>query len=159
MNKFVYLCVSLLTLHSEVCSGSLANWETMQHYYHTLVSNISSIPPAISENDLCHSYWQKTRTNIRKIVLGHDPNFLRNEITGTMVRTGMSIVQAYEICFLTECASDEVKNMIQGFQDTNFGHLPKECEVFKCSSSTLGHLFYAAQTIDLMEQHVAEDQN
>lgn len=133
--------------------NSLENWNSMQSIYQELYNTLSSNDYQIQNDIVCHPYWEKTKKNIQKIVLGqYNPFFLQDyDIQNNMVRTGMTVIQAYELCFLQDCISNKTKNILSRFRDTSFGNLPKECWVLSCSSSTLGHLFYAARTTDLMD--------
>lgn len=155
MNKHAFFALVLITAHLfTCCASSLENWCNMQDRYQDLLKNLSSNPRQSTEDDLCHPFWRKIRANIQSVVQGpYNPNFLTvGEISGTMVRSGITVTQEYELCFLTECVADKTRKLLANFQDTSFGNLPKECSALQCSSNTLGHLFYAARTVELMKK-------
>jgi putative sugar O-methyltransferase len=139
---------------SQAESSSRANWKKMQTYYSELLTTLASKKDGLSDSDMCKPYWQSIRPNIQKLVEGaFNPNFLNHQdVFHNMVRSGMGSVQDYELCFLKECVSKSTKEKLQRFQDTRFSNLPVECSAFNCSVNTLGNLFYAARTVDLMEE-------
>lgn len=148
-----YFLTSCILFNTITALSSAEIWQEMQHHYTALQKALSSANTHFSEKELCHPYWQNTKANIQKIVQGsYNPDFLNvPAISSTMVRSGMTIAQEYELCFLNECVNDRTKKFIAAYRDAQFGKLPKECAAFQCSSNTLGHLFYAARTIELMD--------
>lgn len=149
--KYTLISILLLT-HLISCSNSIENWKNMQYYYQVFLDAAKNHLAA--ENALCHQNWQNLRPNIQKIINGqYKPDFFSTpEINCTMIRSGMGVGQQYELCFLTECISSKIKNLVATFQDTTFGNLPKECQKLNCSNNTLGHLFYAARTLESIDK-------
>lgn len=118
----------------------------MQEEYRELKKQESS-----SRTSLYHPYWQQLQPKLCHLIMGQPKqDFLQNDntIAGNMVRLTHNIGQKYEEMYLTHCVSPQTKQDLLRSKDTKFGSLPKDSKEFKCSISTLGHLFYAAKILE-----------
>jgi len=124
------------------------HWNQMQIEYEMLCNK--GAPFLYKDSYLCHPHWIKAKNNIKQIISGPaNPHFVRNQIiSNEMVRGGIKSPQIYEISYLKECLSPETKLLLNRFNDTDLVGLTKECKEFNCSTNTLGHLFYAAKSLE-----------
>lgn len=154
MKKDLYIAIISLALYPFATNSSPEIWRDMQHLYGKLSTFIASYTSISSIDDYCHPHWKELRKHLSTLIMGpYNPRFLNDRyISGSMVRSGMNIPQQYELCMLQECLSPTTKQLISTYQDVSFSNIPRECTAFNCSTNTLGHLYYAARTIDLMDR-------
>lgn len=133
----------------------LNNWQDMQFQYQQLNLALENAGLKDLEKKYCGTYWQEQKNKLNKIILGPanfqiwKENFLIND----MVRTGIHLTQLYEQCFIKHCISYDILKKIKAYKDTDFNSFPFECREFNCSTNTLGHLFFAAKTLDRALQY------
>lgn len=89
---------------------------------------------------------------MRDIILGQpDRYFVRHYcISNAIVRSGMSVVQAYELLYLKDCISKKTKEKLAQVHESDLLGLDKCCQEYTCSSNCLGHLYYAAKVLEAM---------
>lgn len=94
--------------------------------------------------------WAQARVKMRSVIEGQPNAHVLREpfIGGTMVRTGFEYPQRYEVAYLKYCTRKETYDTLKAIPETDFGDLSKECAEFKCTTNTLGHLFYAARVLE-----------
>ncbi|BDC34784.1 hypothetical protein Noda2021_07420 [Candidatus Dependentiae bacterium Noda2021] len=125
-------------------------WHDMQATYVKTVDQLTLDGLLDQESNYCHDIWKSTKAEIKTILLGStDRYFARHYcVWNTMVRRGMSPVQAYEILFLKDCISPSTKSLLARYHEPDFLGLEKTCREFNCSTNALGHLFYAAKVFE-----------
>jgi len=105
--------------------------------------------PNSSANPWVHPRWASHQKLFEKIIRdGISEYFLDDPlIRSTMVRRGWTSVQKYEEKYLLNCY---FKNDLQHFCESRVGGPALESRVLRCSSNTLGHLFYLVR---IWERH------
>lgn len=133
-----------------IFADAIEIWNQMQKDYTNLCNVLDKNGYVKQEKLLSHSCWRDNKSKIKNFILGPIcQDFVTNSIIGgAMVRRGFDIPQVYEVCFLKHCISAFTLNLLKKYNDTDFVGLPRECKDFNCSTSTLGHLFYAAKVLE-----------
>ena len=128
-------------------------WEKMQREYTSLCQNLAITHADEQEKQYNHTFWMGIKNQMKGLILGKpQKNLLQHSaISGQMVRTGIRETQQYEICFLKKCLTEKTNVLLNQFSETSFSRLAKECHEFNCSTNTLGHLFYAAKSLEQFE--------
>lgn len=158
--------IVILTLIASIFQYSLSSnsfqvaWNGMQNRYKELVSSLYDQNLMHLETNYCHPYWKEQKNLLKTILLGPADAecFTKNPIQGTMVCSGFSDYQIYELDYLTSCISEKTASHIFEYKDTPFPQIPFECAMLNCSSNTLVHLYYAAHVLEHMQkpQHIVE---
>ena len=125
-------------------------WSLMQNEYQQLCSQAEKKDWL----EYCHPTWQKTKKEINTLLngLSHDQILNETVIRHMMVRTGFSLPQEFEFCYLKECISNKTKQKISKFYETDFGNFPREGREFNCTTNTLAQLFFAAKILERTEE-------
>jgi FkbM family methyltransferase len=140
-------------IDSRVRTGGELNdqWSQMQ----TSLKTALSVELRHNETtNLCHPSWQQFRAQVQAYLLGPEmPMPLSHPIVvGTMVRGGRTESQHYEETYLRHCVGDSTRLLIESYMDVEYSNLQKECLEGRCSTNTLGHLYYAARLHDALDQ-------
>jgi hypothetical protein len=154
MNKkiFLWFCIFLLPNHILQANSPWYNWKIMQSRYHNMIHHLSQ--EKIFTGNLYKGSWHKFKNDLRQMIYGSipkDKNFWCKSSIGTMNRDGFNKPQEYEQYYLLHCLSEKNFQTIQSYNDTNFTLMGFTCRTFNCSTNTLGHLYYAAQTLEKEE--------
>ncbi|HLH52263.1 MAG TPA: glycosyltransferase [Verrucomicrobiae bacterium] len=125
------------------------HWKQMQAEYHGVCSALDQSGANRNEEGFVHPSWRQFKSRIRTLLLGApNKNFLDDPtLSDTMVRRGFRVSQEFELTYLQHCLSDRTRNPLSTFRDADVP-LPRECKALNCSTNTLGHLFYAAKTLE-----------
>jgi len=140
--KYIFLIMCLITSAANTQSFETI-WFDMQSKYNNLKNKFSTLRDL---DKYSTDYWKTTAKNFDNLIQGvPDINFLNNYNVGeAMVRTDYCRIQKFEECYLENCLSDKTKSIIKNFKDNDKDLLQKK-STLNCSSSTLGHLFYASK--------------
>lgn len=151
VKKIALISIALIFIRSHPSTSSFdMQWKHMQNEYKKLCNSLNEQHLYEKEKQYVHPYWQTTKEEIKKFILGApERNFLGNwDIGYNMVRRQMGVAQSYEICYLEHCISEQTRNQLALFTESDFGLLDKDCFQFNCSSNTLGHLYYVAKVLE-----------
>ncbi len=155
MKKFIYslICTQFLIFNYLFSDNSNFDilWLDMQIKYLNLDNKFSNQDLKKSENKFFTNYWLSLKDPIRNLIIGNsNKNFLGTPgLSNAMVRGlhgEFGLEQRFEECYLTNCLSSNTQLKIKKIQDCDL--LPRTSKLFNCSTSTLGHLFYAAKIIE-----------
>ena len=146
--------ILILTILFEVASIHVTiadhTWIDMQQQYHALSHELYKQTYPIDKN-FCHPIWITYRNEIKNIIFSSaGANFIKHgSISGSMIRGPQhTVVQDYELAYLTYCLKAETKKLIFSYQDQTFLPIPRDCLELHCSNNTLGHLYYAANLLE-----------
>ncbi len=158
MNKKTLCFIVLFQLYAfnlQAFRSFEESWNNTQTNYLQLRTSLKTL--ALDESRFSHPFWLETQKKLHAIVMGPaNPNVLKEQIIQhTMVRMGFSTTQAYEESYLLKSLSPQTTQLIKSFKDIDFPFLPRECSALNCSSSSLGHLFYAAKTLEAWKEDKA----
>lgn len=155
MNRKKQLCVALLVL----CTFSIAahknfnrKWQLMQCAYNQICTHFAKVTETQDAN-YCHDHWLRAKKNLRHFLMGA-PNqeYLKHPVlAGNMVRSGIGITQHYEVNYITYCLSPNTYALIKKACNSPHDNLPRECAELNCSTNSLGHLFYAAKILEILD--------
>lgn len=146
--KLSVLCLLLVVQIQASNIESL--WRKMQKKYKSLINYLHTTGLDRLENNYCHDVWKTTKKDVRDIILGQPDRYFARHfcISNTMVRHGLSGVQAHELLYLRDCISQKTKEKLDQFHESDLLGLDRCCKEFNCSSNSLGHLYYAAKVIE-----------
>lgn len=146
------LCLCMLNLKAS--HSFEESWNIARESYLKLCKSLQAL--SCDEEKYMHPFWLETQKKLRSIVLGQaNPHILIEPVMiHTMVRIGFSAPQIHEELYLLKCISPQTKELLKQLDDvdTKF-FLPQESYRFQCSTSTLGHLFYAAKTLEAFKSN------
>lgn len=137
-------------------SGTSFNehWHDMQERYRDLRIQLQARGHSAGEAGLVHPSWQAAAAEIQAFLLGPPQSnpLAQRHLQGMMVRQGMTVSQEFELTHLTRCLPSNLAARLATFRDTHLGALPRECKALDCSVNTLGHLYYAAVSLERSQQ-------
>lgn len=113
----------------------------------------------MSTDDLISPVWHRFRAPIAQALVG-PPNrgILRtSSIESSMLRLGRTRTQDFEERYLTKCLTSEVRARMTRCTEAFLGPIPQESSIFKCSTNTLGHLFYLGRVLSHFPLGVLSD--
>lgn len=127
--------------------GLKGDWSDMQG---SLKGALAVEPRSGETTDRCHPSWQQFREQVRAFLFGPEtPTPLSHPIiAGAMVRGGRTESQQYEETYLRYCVGATTRLLVESYVDVPYSNLQRECLDGRCSTNTLGHLYYAARLHD-----------
>ena len=156
--KHTYFIVLLLTACTKFGFASFADlWMNMRREYKQLYTTFCE-DPAFKKEIFYHPFWQKTTDEIRRFILGPPRNnFLHQPaISSTMVRSiaggALDVGQYHELCYLNHCVKSETRRLIKKFNEPAIGNMIITCPEYRCSTNSLGQLYYAARIVEKVQE-------
>ena len=143
---------SHMTTTSPTAYGDFpTQWKRMQDVYHELLRHMESDGTDRWDPAFVHPHWKDACHAIMNVLDGvPNSNLLANPVIArTMVRQGFTVSQEYEVTYIKHCLRRQTYDKLMSYREPAFGNLEMTCPELRCSTNTLGHLFYAAKASEL----------
>lgn len=147
----IKIVVFLLTVSSNIFSIDDFDtaWNRMQIEYQSMLNQLSQTDASFFGR-LVHPDWRGKSNQVKSFLLGKvDKKFLQNSVLkSSMVRHGYAKEQVFEENYLSLSQNSQVKEILKSFKEVDIGGTSRDCPLYNCNTTSLGHLYYLARVLE-----------